>query len=714
MSRRLRLESEVGMKRIICLILHCIIVFSFITACGRREPDEDEDEQYETQWVNGAGVPVGSHTEAKEVVIYENLALLGKVWGFAKYHHPMFLTGQLCWDAELLRLVPYVLDGRNVRGILYEWFVGLDENGCGLPYGVYFDLENLLHETRGKIASLEPRIDSLSPDMLDLLYEFREFVEYFAEIAERENGLGWHEFVYKIENGFPRMAQLILLDEEGLRPMAYLSWISYENLGPLAEYMQWLKEIRVVGRREAPIHIDFYTDIPDFYNQPRHQAASMSLPGNRLLGLFRLWNAIKYFFPHLDALDTNWNDLLLEFIPKMLEGEDRPSYELTLAAFAHHLRDAHVNFLGTSYFSHMFGQNFYYVQLVSAEGQLVVYDVEMREASASPLVLFDGGFVYRSGNARLAPSPLARGDVVIAVNGRDIDEVTSEMRRFLSYPSEEKALAYLVRHRIRYVSPMGISNVRTSQGVPIQFMRPGIPHVLTAHENNMYIDVLRGRIGMIHRVSGWPLQWLSAMYTVESHVLLEGGNIGLINPGVQADVHYIMESFADAYGIIIDLRQQPHACFMPAMLQYVLEKPVTYMYLTKPSHFNPGKRITVPRTHKIPQNPYAFIFDRPVVLLIDIRTIGATERVVMSLFAAPNVTVIGPYSMGSGGEVAVLPLPGGIDMFFTSLGVYTPAGGQTFRVGITPDIRVDRTIQGITDGRDEIMEAAIQFILGER
>ena len=54
------------------------------------------------------------------------------------------------------------------------------------------------------------------------------------------------------------------------------------------------------------------------------------------------------------------------------------------------------------------------------------------------------------------------------------------------------------------------------------------------------------------------------------------------------------------------------------------------------------------------------------------------------------------------------------NMLFTSLGVYTPASEQTFRVGITPDIRVERTIQGVTDGRDEIMEAAIRFILGER
>ena len=203
------------------------------------------------------------------------------------------------------------------------------------------------------------------------------------------------------------------------------------------------------------------------------------------------------------------------------------------------------------------------------------------------------------------------------------------------------------------------------------------------------------------------------MYTFESHVLLDG-NIGLINPGVHADVHYIMESFADTDGLIIDLRQHPHFGFESAILQYLLEEPMPYLYLSKPSRNAPGKRFHMSQRHQIPQSPYTFIFDRSVVLLVDLRTFGVSERVVMSLLVAPNVTVIGPYTMGAVGNVARLPLPGNIDMLFTSLGVYNPAGEQTFRVGIIPDIRIDRTIQGITDGRDEIMEAAIQFILGER
>lgn len=35
----------------------------------------------------------------------ENLAVLAKVWGFRKYHHPRIVGGEVHWDYELLRLL---------------------------------------------------------------------------------------------------------------------------------------------------------------------------------------------------------------------------------------------------------------------------------------------------------------------------------------------------------------------------------------------------------------------------------------------------------------------------------------------------------------------------------------------------------------------------------------------------------------------------------
>ncbi len=57
-----------------------------------------------------------------------NLATLGKVWGFLKYHHPAVTGGKRHWDYELFRILPRVLaaaDGPAARATIYQWVTGL-------------------------------------------------------------------------------------------------------------------------------------------------------------------------------------------------------------------------------------------------------------------------------------------------------------------------------------------------------------------------------------------------------------------------------------------------------------------------------------------------------------------------------------------------------------------------------------------------------------
>lgn len=60
----------------------------------------------------------------------ENLALLGEVWGFLKYHHPAVTSGSYHWDYELFRITPAIL-AANDRGAaqneLVRWIDRLGE-----------------------------------------------------------------------------------------------------------------------------------------------------------------------------------------------------------------------------------------------------------------------------------------------------------------------------------------------------------------------------------------------------------------------------------------------------------------------------------------------------------------------------------------------------------------------------------------------------------
>ena len=83
----------------------------------------------------------------------------------------------------------------------------------------------------------------------------------------------------------------------------------------------------------------------------------------------------------------------------------------------------------------------------------------------------------------------------------------------------------------------------------------------------------------------------------------------------------------------------------------------------------------------------------------------------MFLAAVDNATIIGNNTVGSNGNVTGVPLPGGTTMFFTGLGIFYPDGGQTQRIGLSPDIYVERTIEGIRNGRDEVLDAAVAYLL---
>ena len=60
----------------------------------------------------------------------QNLATLGRVWGFLKYHHPLVVAGKFHWDYELFRILPKIIEAPNrdaANAAMQKWVVGLGE-----------------------------------------------------------------------------------------------------------------------------------------------------------------------------------------------------------------------------------------------------------------------------------------------------------------------------------------------------------------------------------------------------------------------------------------------------------------------------------------------------------------------------------------------------------------------------------------------------------
>lgn len=106
------------------------------------------------------------------------------------------------------------------------------------------------------------------------------------------------------------------------------------------------------------------------------------------------------------------------------------------------------------------------------------------------------------------------------------------------------------------------------------------------------------------------------------------------------------------------------------------------------------------------------LYKGKVVLLMDERTQSHGEFTIMSLRNAPEAVVIGSPSIGADGNAVYISLPGNTITKMTGLSVFYPDGRQTQRVGLEPDIYVMPTVEGLKEGRDELMEKAIPLVNG--
>ena len=310
--------------------------------------------------------PMGKKENYSQEV--QNLEKLCKVWGYTKYTHPVFLSGEKDWDQELLTLIPKVrqaADSEETNKILNEWLLSLGE----------------------------------------IKYESSQPVSEWSEAEEED--------------------KIMIADIDWIFDEKYLGEELSKNMQPLTEPMP------EVNRYRAPIDFEkgYYTGYNEptmFSNEKLYEDMDYSDENYRLLGLFRLWNAAEYYFPYLDILDEDWEDLLPGFIPKMLEGNDKQSYALTIAELSAKLQDAHVMFgaESASFLRKEFGEYCINdVEFVYAEGEVVI------------LQTFDES------------CPLQAGDIIRKLDGVDMKDVLENRMKYCAVTSDEKfanALLYFL------------------------------------------------------------------------------------------------------------------------------------------------------------------------------------------------------------------------------------------------------------------------------
>jgi C-terminal processing protease CtpA/Prc len=145
-----------------------------------------------------------------------------------------------------------------------------------------------------------------------------------------------------------------------------------------------------------------------------------------------------------------------------------------------------------------------------------------------------------------------------------------------------------------------------------------------------------------------------------------------------------------------------------ALGQHLVDRPTDFGRFTSGDLANPGAFRWMP---PIPIQPAAPHHTGEIVILVDELSQSQSEYTALAFRSAPGAKVIGSTTAGADGNTTPILLPFGLNLRMSGIGVFYPDKRPTQRVGIVPDIEVKPTIEGLRDGRDEVLEAAKREIL---
>ncbi|GGH20346.1 hypothetical protein GCM10008013_17650 [Paenibacillus segetis] len=454
------------------------------------------------------------------------------------------------------------------------------------------------------------------------------------------------------------LEQQYQFSEDSIQLSPTTDWSNDEEyLGTdLSLELSMILESNIAERKQAFVSFNDESPFPIIHNENPYNRMKFDDTGYRLLGLFRYWNIIEYYYPYKDVIGEDWDQVLLEFIPKMIDGSDYDSYLMTLAELTTRVHDSHVNLMGKNRESiiEYFGTYRLPVNFVEINNQIVIS------------TLFN-------------ECGLEVGDIVLKVGDNSIDELLEDRRKYISQSRDDTS-------------------------------RDFFNALFRTHQKNMDVTVIRqGKTINISATSN--LQEINYFVDTKSQAM-ENGEIFYINAGLleEGEIDNIMKKWWDTKGLIVDLRNYPSSALDYKLAQYLIPSEKEFAKVSFPNRAVPGEYYFEPLTSGKLQDTDGEVYKGKVVILINEHTISNGEFTTMLLRKTESSIVLGRPTAGADGNVFRITLPGNIITKISGIGVFDPEKKPTQRIGVQPDIHLDPTIEGIMEGRDEYVERAVELI----
>lgn len=504
------------------------------------------------------------------------------------------------------------------------------------------------------------------PEVAEGKYDWDQ--ELFAMLAQTDKAVNRDkrnallaEWVGKL--GPVTAAELMAEDTADCKQAPDYGWIDQKEFG--SQLAGLLTDIRDCQPADSNCYVNFdllrTAGQPLFENEKSYADIEPWEDYNyRMLTLFRAWNAIEYLFPYKYLTNQPWDNVLREYIPLCRDAKTKKEFKKMLALFNAEIGDGHAYIYSGQY----------------SDVAFEPLGIERKGYIPCHLEYVEGKYVV---TRPLDQGGLERGDVLVKIDQRDVDSLVNAWRPYFSAPNDD----YYYDLMKSYISFSGKDSV-----------------VLTVSRDDKISEIKTRAIhfGENPRKSntdGFRMFGDSISY-------IDVGNFGFD----QIDTTF--EKISSTKGLILDMRKYPKEFMIYWVGYYLIDGTLPFVKCALTSYDRLGSYNNVRVLTVGENNPY--YYKGRVVLLVNVGTISQGEFTTMAWRQAPNATVIGSQTAGADGDVSCLPLPGNFFLRYTGNGIYYPDGGETQRVGIRIDEQVRPTIRGIREGRDELVERAIEII----
>lgn len=375
----------------------------------------------------------------------------------------------------------------------------------------------------------------------------------------------------------------------------------------------------------------------------------------RLGNVVIAWNVFQHFYGYFDVVDVDWNQELTDSLRGALADKDQEDFYYTLSKLVAKLQDGH---------GYVFHQT--RIRLGQARLPLGVGWIEDR------VVITACGTAGR----------LVRGDVIVSIDGKKAEQVLLDAERYISGSPQWK--------RVKSLRQFG-------QGVK------GTKAKLAVKRGNKTFSLEVQRTGERQTVE-------HAGKSIEE--LADGVFYVDLSRAPMKELDARIEDLAAAKAVVFDLRGYPNGNHM-VLCHLLSEADTSKAWMRIPRIIYPDReKLAGYQDSGWQLKPSSPRIKGKVVFLTDASAISYAESLLSFVEHYKLGEIVGRPTAGANGNVASFTLPGGFAVGWTGMRVLKHDGSQHHLIGVRPTVPVSRTIKGVTEGRDEFLQKALEIAAG--